>query len=365
LHEHVAAYSEFRPHLWPVLPDYPQRVLRGPDGKVIIFLEPNATNNAARTAMNNKHQKMRISRVSRRLLQLVTLVALVSAASTTTSAQPLQLWTINADGTGLKHLADTPGYICGSPDWSPDGKLIAYDTWPVGKQLDQSQVAVIQAGGTNNRLIGPGAMPSWSPDGKQLVCHTYDNPQTIVVMNADGSGREVVINHWGSPRWSPRGNRIASVLNNNIGLYDLATGKERPILPQLYSSNLGFGIAPDGLRICFGGGSDGLYLATLNEKTMRATVRTLANQGVSHHASFAPDSKRIVVSWQPPGAKLSQLYVFAVESDDAPKLLAGQDQACNNFNPDWSPDGKTIVFVSQPPQVPVERVNEVNQPSAK
>ena len=26
-------------------------------------------------------------------------------------------------------LAETPGYTCGSPDWSPDGKLVAYDTW--------------------------------------------------------------------------------------------------------------------------------------------------------------------------------------------------------------------------------------------
>ena len=95
------------------------------------------------------------------------------------------------------------------------------------KPMVRSQIAVIKADGTDIRLLGPGAMPSWSPDGKQLVCHTYSRPTTIVVMNPDGSGREAIINHWGSPRWSPKGNRIASILNGGIALHDLATGTER------------------------------------------------------------------------------------------------------------------------------------------
>ena len=131
----------------------------------------------------------------------------------------------------LALLSDTPGYTCGSPDWSPDGKLIAYDTWRVGQTFSDSKVAVIRSDGSQLRLLGPGAMPSWSPDGTHLVCHTYESPQTVIVMNADGSGRETIVNHWGSPRWSPRGNRIATIgADRGIALFDLATGKERSIL---------------------------------------------------------------------------------------------------------------------------------------
>ena len=36
-------------------------------------------------------------------------------------------------------------------------------------------------------------------------------------MNIDGTGRETVAMHWGSPRWSARGNRIVSILDDNIG----------------------------------------------------------------------------------------------------------------------------------------------------
>ncbi len=289
--------------------------------------------------------------MNRRIICNVAIAIAIALADLTLCdvARPAwELWQINADGSDLKVFAETPGYTCGSPDWSPDGKLVAFDTWRTNERLVDSKVAVIRADGTDRRLIGPGAMPSWSPDGKQLVCHTY-NPHAVVVMNADGSGRETVINHWGSPRWSPKGNRIASILNGGIALYNIATGTELTIFRGPHTVRHGFAISPDGLRFCFGDEAGGLALATLDERTMSATTRWLAKDGMTSHASWAPDGKRVVVSWQPTGAKLSQLYVMNVDSDKAPVLLKGQVPARNNYNPDWSPDGKTIVFVREVP----------------
>jgi TolB protein len=275
---------------------------------------------------------------------IALIASFLAACSTASAAQSWQLWKINADGTGLAKFADTPGYTCGSPDWSPDGKLVAYDTWETSQTLEDSQIAVIGADGKNRRLIGPGAMPSWSPDGKQLVCHTY-KPYTIVVMNADGAGREKILDHWGSPRWSPKGNRIATILNNNIALYDLATGKERTILPDRYDVHYGFAISPDGEQFCFGGTQGGVFLATLDEKTMAASVRHLLMTGMCRHASFSPDGKRVVFSWQP-DKKPGQLYVLNLAGEHGPELLKGQNNSRSNFNPDWSPDGKTIIFAT-------------------
>src|SRR5262245_21969137 len=51
---------------------------------------------------------------------------------------PWELWTINVDGTGLKQLIASPGFRHGSPDWSPDGKWVAYDRWPNGEVFDAS-----------------------------------------------------------------------------------------------------------------------------------------------------------------------------------------------------------------------------------
>ncbi len=193
-------------------------------------------------------------------------------------------------------------------------------------------------------------MPSWSPNGEQLVAHTYESPQTIVVINADGSGRETILNHWGSPRWSPRGNRIASIgPHRTIALFDLATGKERTIFRGPYSLWQGFSISPDGLRFCFGDSQGGIGLATLDERSMQASVRWLVKTGECYHSSWSPDGRRLVFSWKPPNHELYQLHLLNVDADEEPKLLPGQDSSRNNCDPDWSPDGKTIVFSSQAP----------------
>jgi Tol biopolymer transport system component len=286
-------------------------------------------------------------------------VAVVIAAEIVLAA-PSELWIINADGSGqARRFADTPGYTCGSPEWSPDGRFVAYDTWRVGQTLEDSQIVIIRADGTDARNLGIGAMPSWSPDGNQLVFHQYGRSNTspptrvasedsIVVMNIDGTGRETILNHWGSPRWSPRGNRIVSILNNNLAVYDLASGIERTILPHPESMYWGFGISPDGRRLCFGGYSVGLFLAALDEQRVKATVRMLVPLGTCHYPSFAPDGRRVVFGWNRNDGKPNQLYIMNVDTGTEPELLAGQDPARSGGGPDWSPDGTKIVFSSRP-----------------
>jgi Tol biopolymer transport system component len=260
------------------------------------------------------------------------------------------LFRINIDGTGLKQVTREPNRLYGSPDTSPDGKRIACDTWRLGQSYPDSTVAVMNADGSDMRIIGPGAMPSWSPDGMQLVCHTYENPQTIVIMNADGEGRETILNHWGSPRWSPKGNRIATIGEaRTISLYDLTTGAERTIFRGPYSLWQGFSISPDGLRFCFGDTEGGVGLATLDERTMQASVRWLVKSGTTQHSSWSPDGQRIVFQWKRPDQEIYQLYLIDADGNEKPQLLPGQNPTRHNCDPDWSPDGKTIVFNSQTP----------------
>src|SRR5262245_1704411 len=118
------------------------------------------------------------------LLRIGAALALYALA-TSAIAAPRGLWKINVDGTGLARFAGEPDHRCGSPQWSPDGKFVAFDTWPAGKSNLTTivQIAVVRADGSGLRLIGHGAMPSWSPDCTQIVCHTNDSPQTMVVMN--------------------------------------------------------------------------------------------------------------------------------------------------------------------------------------
>ncbi|MCC7476540.1 MAG: PD40 domain-containing protein [Pirellulales bacterium] len=267
--------------------------------------------------------------------------------------QPCEIWTIRPDGSGLKRLLGTTGYTCGSPEWSPDGQWVAYDTWRVGQTLHDAQIVVVRANGTDARTLGLGAMPSWSPDGNLLVFHTYGINQNelgqtdtdhIVVMNADGTGREVILDHWGSPRWSPRGDRIVSLLNGNIALYDLATGKEHVVLPHAYSIHWGLGVSRDGRHIAFCGSDSGMYLAALDELKMQATVRTIVAEGRCDYPSFSPDGQRLVFAYRATEKSPLRLHLIDLSPGAKPSLIPGQEPLQGGWGPHWSSDGETIVF---------------------
>ena len=188
-------------------------------------------------------------------------------------AQPWQLWRVNADGTGLVPIADLPGYSCHSPKWSPDGTQIAFDFRYLGEGLRASQIAVIRADGSDFRVLGPGGFAGWSPDGTHCVFHTYDAPQTVTVMKADGTGRESILPRRGGPRWLSDGNHMAVMGNGNITIFDLSSGRERSI-SNISSPYPGFGFSRDGLRVCFGRNTGGLYFRKDSEKPKRGTSKS-------------------------------------------------------------------------------------------
>lgn len=78
------------------------------------------------------------------------------------------------------------------PDWSPDGKYIAYLYRPAGVEMS-STIRVIGSDGSNPIDIVPAKYQprslKWSPDGKRIVFvgHT-ESGDGVFVINSDGSG---------------------------------------------------------------------------------------------------------------------------------------------------------------------------------
>lgn len=257
------------------------------------------------------------------------------------------LHVIGVDGAGLRELPSESGKTYGSPDWSSDGEWLAYDVSVLGQGLESTRIEVIRANGTDRREIGDGAMPSWSPDGKQIVAHTY-TPSGIVVMDVDGGGRETIMEHWGSPRWSPLGDRvIAASSYGGLSVFSLATGIESGFLRQ-FSVHQGLSIAPDGERICFADRQGALMLATLDAEAKQATSRRLVDGGFFSHSSWSPDGKQIVFTWQPdPSKDHDQLFLLDVDNPSQRRRMKGVDPTNESADPDWSPDGKQIAFVTK------------------
>lgn len=69
------------------------------------------------------------------------------------------IWTVNADGSDARKIADQ-GL---NPVWSPDGTKIAYYRGVDG----EAQVWVMNADGSGQRFLAAGFSPAWSPDSSK------------------------------------------------------------------------------------------------------------------------------------------------------------------------------------------------------
>ncbi len=149
----------------------------------------------------------------------------------------VDIYVINADGTGQTKLTDNSGENEG-PTWSPDGKQIAFSS---NRDPDgRSRIWVMNSDGTNhvrltdihdtsNPIFYGDSMPDWSPDGSRIVFNGYRdfngtrncfaiNCSEIFVMNADGTSDHAITNDpnrggiFEYPRWSPDGTRLVTSL---------------------------------------------------------------------------------------------------------------------------------------------------------
>jgi TolB protein len=146
-------------------------------------------------------------------------------------ADPYQLFIVNADGTGATAVGPHPslGWLAGA--WSKDGKQLV-TTLRVGNQGD---VHTMNTDGSNIRRIsftGTGFDPDWSPDGKRIAFVSLHESVAgeIYVMNTDGSRQTRLTYDGGTfPSWAPGGKQIAFVRAGNIWVMNADGSAQRAI----------------------------------------------------------------------------------------------------------------------------------------
>ena len=120
------------------------------------------------------------------------------------------IWVINADGTGLTNVTQTP-WGDSFPDFSPNGQKIAYTSSRTGNP----EIWVMSSDGTNPVQVtnhpAPDVGADWSPNGQRILFQSMrDDPRgDIYVVDHQGvhrlttsTGRDLDAN------WSPTGQRI-------------------------------------------------------------------------------------------------------------------------------------------------------------
>ena len=273
------------------------------------------------------------------------------------------LWTINADGTGLRPFFWAPEYTnCGTAAWSPDGSAVAVDSIRelFGEYYPQNHILVVDVASGAYKDLGPGVMPSWSPDGKRMAFTSPNDPshRGACIMNADGSEIRQIDPDASWVKWSPKGDELAFIIGGqggeNLGIYDLKTKQRRTLLDREYRQlGYGFNWSPDGEWICYKGtASHGDEVAVVHregqKKGFRFVIPDPAALGIidiNYSLAWEPKvGKRILASLATHENRIHQLYMLDPEGKTPPQLLAGQDPEQSCMRPSWSPDGKRIVF---------------------
>jgi TolB protein len=124
-----------------------------------------------------------------------------------------QIYVANANGTGVTQLTTDAEGDNEAPDWSPDGARIAFmsnrDSATLGSAY-QIYTMSTNGAGVSRVTSEPvdAELPVWSPDGSKIMFTSQEgDSRSIVVTNADGSGRTVLATglagpfpHWQSIR---------------------------------------------------------------------------------------------------------------------------------------------------------------------
>ena len=227
-----------------------------------------------------------------------------------------EIYSINADGTGLLQLTNDPGFD-DSPAISPDGRQIIFltarhDPQPRFPNLKYEIYIMDIDGGNLKRLTNSEAgedHPSWSPDGSQILFDAdYDGDgfYEIYSMDQDGTNVTRLTTNAANDQfadWSPDGLRIsfASDRNGNWDIFVMdADGSNQQALTGDLDWELFPAWSPDGSQIAFTGlapnsRNTDVFLMNADGTGFRQLTDS---PGFDENPAFSPDGVQIAFQTQ-------------------------------------------------------------------
>ncbi|MGE0813697.1 MAG: CehA/McbA family metallohydrolase [Vicinamibacterales bacterium] len=247
------------------------------------------------------------------------------------------IWTVDVGGTVARELVYSPTEYLSMPEYSPDGKWLAYTADDDGKSINL-RLLNVATGASVALTTGPyvNHEPAWSPDGRRLayVSTAPNGYFNVFVMDvADGKpGKSVQITtdhsfgrdrlYFGdvdvhlSPAWSPDGRELLLVSNRDIPL-----------------------------------GSGGIWRVPVEPNVMATPRARLIHKEETLYRTrpqWSPDGKRMIYASHL-GGQYTELFVLPTVGGEPYKMTFGEH---DHFLPRWSPDGEWVAYISNEEGLP-------------
>src|SRR5688572_13017795 len=252
-------------------------------------------------------------------------------------------------------------------DWSPDGRELLVAVY--SKSSRTGDIALLSSTDGSIRVLksvdwrGPGTM-SFSPDGKYIV---YDSPRTgaaeqrdIFVIGRDGKSESSIITHPAHDvalGWTPDGKYIlfASDRTGHMSVWLAPVQNGRPAgEPQLIRRDAEFASVPMGFTDAgvFYYSTEAspvdIYLTSIDQRTRRAVgvpARVVDRYvGANRSPAWSPDGKSVAyLSQRRPGVTGRSGRMLVIRSLDTDAERVVPTQLSNLGSPRWSPDGQYMI----------------------
>ena len=247
---------------------------------------------------------------SRRGWALVLFAAAIAAGAAVTllrlrgEAPPLR--SPSAD-VSLTQLTTDPG-VETQPSLSPDAKMLVY----VGRAAGHAHIYLLRVGGQNPIDLtkdskDDNSEPAFSPDGERIAFRSERDGGGIFVMGATGESVNRLTDFGYNPAWSPDGSEIVCATRSGDDL------GSRTGVSQLWRINVATG------------------------------EKRKVSEGDAVQASWSPHGHRIAYWALPKGG--SQRDIWTIPAGGGPPVAVTADAAVD-WNPVWSPDGRSLYFGS-------------------